>query len=184
MLGAGDDEVHLAVFKLLDGWVEDQLPIDASDASVGGGGQEGDVADGDGRAGGDAGENVRVVFAVEGQDVEMNLHLVHESLGEQRTKRAVDQTGGEDFLGGGPAFALHEPAGEFTGGGAALAVIHLEREKVDPLARLGANDGGENNRVSILDGDGTVGELGVGTGLDGERAPANLPFNSNGLHEK
>ncbi len=104
-------------------------------------GGEGDIADGQRRAGGDAREHVGIICAVKAQDVQVNLHLVHEAFGEQRAKRAVDQAGGEDFLGGGAAFAFHEPAGEFTGGGAALAVINLQGEKVDPFARGGANDG-------------------------------------------
>ena len=95
--------------------------------------------------GGDAGEDVRVVLAVEGEHVQVNLHLVHEPLGEQRAQRAVDQAGGEDFLGGRAAFALHEPAGELAGGGAALAVVDLEREEVDAFARVGADDRAEDD---------------------------------------
>ena len=121
--------------------------------------------------------------AVEGQDVQVNLHLVHEPLGEQRPQRAVDQAGGEDFLGGRAAFALHEPAGELAGGGAALAVVDLEREEVDPLARVGADDGAEDDGVAVLNGDGPVGQLGQRAGLDRERAPADLAFNLNGLHQ-
>ena len=37
-------------------------------------------------AGGDAGENIGVVLLIGGQDVEMNLHLVHEPLGEERAQ--------------------------------------------------------------------------------------------------
>ena len=44
-----------------------------------------------------------------------DLHFVAETLWEQRAQRAVDQAGGEDLLGGGPALALHEPAGELAG---------------------------------------------------------------------
>ena len=121
-------------------------PFDPADADVGDRREERDVADRDRRAGGDAGEDVRVVLAVEGQDVQVNLHLVHEALGEQRPQRPVDQAGGEDFLGGRPALALHEPAGELARGGAALAVVHLEREEVDPLAGVGADDRAEARR--------------------------------------
>ena len=145
MAGAGDDEIHLAVFELLDGGVQDELSLDAADADVGRGDDQGNVADGDGGAGGDAGEDVRIVFAVEGENVELNLNFIHEPLGEERTKRAVDEAGGEDFLVCGASFALHESAGEFSSGCAAFAVIDLKWEEIDSLAGLGAGDGSEND---------------------------------------
>src|SRR5439155_8550024 len=111
--------------------------------------------------------NVRVVFTVEGQDVQVNLHLVHEPLGKERTKRAVNQAGGEDFLGGRAALALHEPARELAGGGAALAVIHLEWEEIDPFARVGADDGTEHDALAVLHGHRPVGQLRVGPGFNG-----------------
>ena len=46
---------------------------------------------------------------------------------------------------GRAAFALHEPAGELAGGGAAFAVVDLEREEIDALAGLGADDGAEDD---------------------------------------
>ena len=152
VLGAGDDEVQVAVLELLDGRVEDELAVDPADADVGGRADERDVADGDGGRGGDAGEMSGSFSPSNGQDVQVDLHLVHEPLGEQRPQRAVDQAGGEDLLGGRPALALHEPAGELAGGGAALAVVDLEREEVDPLARVGADDGADDDRVAVLHG--------------------------------
>src|SRR6185437_16268757 len=92
--------------------------------------KERNITKGNRGAGGDARQHVRVILLVGRQHVQVNLHLVHEPLGEQRPQRTVDQAGGEDFLGGGAAFALHEPAGELAGGGAPLAIVHLEREKV------------------------------------------------------
>jgi hypothetical protein len=74
-------------------------------------GREGNVADGDGGAGGDAGEHVGIVLPIGGQDVQVNLHFVHESLGEQGAQRAVDQAGGEDFLGGGRPSRFMNPPG-------------------------------------------------------------------------
>ncbi len=186
VLGAGDDDVDVAVFELLDGGIDDQLAVDAPDAHVGDGGEEGDVADGDGAAGGDASEDVGIVLAVEGERVEVDLHLIHEALGEERAQGAIDQAGGEDFLVGGAAFALHEPAGELAGGGAALAVVDLERKEVDAFARVGADDGAEDDGLAVLDCDGAIGQLGERPGLDRERAreraPADLPFNFDCLH--
>ena len=70
-------------------------------------------------------------------------------LGNSGRSGPIDQAGGEDFLGGGAAFALHEPAGEFAGGGAALAVIDLEREEIDSFAGIGPDDRAENDGVAI-----------------------------------
>jgi len=91
--------------------IEDERPVDAADAHVGDGGEEGDVADGDGGAGGDAGEDVRVVRAVEGEHVEVDLHLIHEPLGEERPERPIDQAGGEDFLVVGRPSRFMNPPG-------------------------------------------------------------------------
>ena len=56
-------------------------------------------------------EDVGVVLLVGGEDRHEDLHLVLETLGEERPDRAVDQAAGEDFLVGGPALTLEEPAG-------------------------------------------------------------------------
>ena len=97
----------------------------------------------------------------------MHLHLVHEPLGEEGTKRAIDQARGEDFLGSRPALALHEAAGKLAGGGAALAVIDLEWEEIDPFARVGADDGTEHDALAVLHGHRPVGQLRVGPGFNG-----------------
>src|SRR5207237_246018 len=72
--------------------------------------------------------------------------------------------------------------GELAGGGAALAVVHLEGEEIDPFAGVGAGDGAEDDGVAVLDGDGACGELGEAAGLDREGAAADLALDSNGLH--
>ena len=48
---------------------------------------------------------------------------------------------GQDFLGGGPAFALDEAAGELAGGVGLLAVIDDEGEEIAALVGF-AFDGG------------------------------------------
>ena len=49
VLGAGDDQIEVGVFQLLDGRVEDEFSFDTSDADVRDGRDEGDVGNGDGR---------------------------------------------------------------------------------------------------------------------------------------
>ena len=49
---------------------------------------------------------------------------------EERPDGAVDEPRGENFLGGGPAFALDEAAGELAGGVGLFAVIDGEGEEV------------------------------------------------------
>src|SRR4029078_8225263 len=103
-----------------------------------------------GGPGGDAGEQVGFVLLVRRQQREVDLHLVHEPLGEQRPQRPVDEARGEDFLGAGPALALDDPAGELAGGGAALAVVDLDWEEVDALAPAAPHAAGDSDRGALL----------------------------------
>src|SRR6185312_2381690 len=105
-----------------------------------------------------------------------------ESLGKQRTKRPIDQAGGQDFLVGGAAFALHEPAGEFSRGCAALAIIDLEREEIDAFPRIGADHCAEHDGVAISNRHRAVGQLGQCACLQYEGSAADLALNLDGLH--
>lgn len=166
VLGSGDDEVEVGDFELVGGGEEDELAIDAADADVGSGVEEGDIADGDGGTGGDAGEDIGVVLLVGSQDVEVDLDLIHETFWEEGSEGAIDQSCGEDFLGGWAPFAFHETAGEFSSGGAAFAVVNLEGEEIDAFSRVGTDDGAEDDGVGVLDGNCAVGKLGECSGFN------------------
>ena len=61
-------------------------------------------------------EDVGVVLLVGGEDRHEDLHLVLETLGEERPDRAVDQAAGEDFLVGGRPSRLRNPPGILPAG--------------------------------------------------------------------
>ena len=81
-------------------------------------------------------------------DVDDDLHLVVEALGEERPHRPVDQARGQRLELARAAFALEEAAGDLAGGVGLLDVVDGQREEV--LARLGVlrgDDGGEDDGV-------------------------------------
>ena len=144
--------------------------------------KEGDIADGNRRACGDAGEDIRIVLLIGRENVEVNLHLIHESLGEQRPKRPIDQTRCENFLGSGAALALHEPAGELPGRRSPLAVINLKWKEIDPFAWICPNHRAKDDSVAVLHGDRTIRQLGESSSFNRESLSADLALNSNCLH--
>jgi len=58
------------------------------------------------------------------------LHLIHETVGEQRADGAVDQARGQGFLFAGPAFALEEAARDLAYGVGLLDVMHGQGKEV------------------------------------------------------
>ena len=75
---------------------------------------------------------------------------------------------GEDLLGGGPAFALDEAAGELAGGVGLLAVVDDEREEVAAVVGLAFDGGDQDHGVAVADDDGAVGLLGEFAGFEDE----------------
>ncbi len=85
------------------------------------------------RAGADHGQHVGIVLLVRGERAGHDLDFVEIRGGEERPDGAVDEAGGENFLGGGPAFPLDEPAGEFAGGVGLFPIIDGEGEEILPV---------------------------------------------------
>ena len=85
---------------------------------------------------------------------------------------------GEDFLGGGPALALDEAAGELAGGVGLLAVIDGEGEEIAALVGLALDGGHERHGVAVADHDGAVGLLGQLAGFEDEGLGAEGTFNT------
>ena len=95
-----------------------------------------------------------------------DLRLALESLREHGTHRSIDLAAGEDFALTHAAFALDEASGKTSAGVGVLAVIHGEREKIDPFTRLGIRgSGGKNNVVDEANNHRSVGLLGQLAGL-------------------
>ena len=88
--------------------------------------------------------------------------------GKERADRPIDEAGGQDFLGGGPAFALDEAAGELAGGVGLFAVIDDEREEIAAFVGLAFDGGHERHGVAVADHDGAMRLLGQLAGFDDE----------------
>ena len=111
--------------------VHDQLAVHAPDAHGADRAVKGNVGDRQGGGGGDHSEGIGKVVEIHGEGQGDHLNIVAHAIGEQRTKRAVDQAGGEDGFFGGPAAALDKAAGDFADGVLALFVVAGKGEEID-----------------------------------------------------
>ncbi len=148
---AGDDQIQVGVLELRTGRVDHELAIDTPHPHRGHRALERQRGNRQRGSGGRHRDHVRVDLGVRRQHAELDLHLVLETLGEQRTDRTVDHPHGQDFLAGRPAFALEEAAGELAGGGHFLAIVDLQWEEVDAFPRRSGQDRAEHDRLAIAD---------------------------------
>ena len=151
-----DDQVHLALFELLVGGVNDVVAVDVADPGCCNGSLEGGMAQGQGGRGAYDRDRVRVVVPVETQHAALDLDFVDEVVGEPRTDRPIYHPHGEDLFRGGSAFSLEEPAGYLPVGRSVLAIVHVQWEPADFPGRRGTEYGGQNHRVTVAYFDGTV----------------------------
>ncbi len=133
-------------------------------------------------AGADHAQHVGIVLIVERHGGGHHLHFVDVARWEKGADGTIDQAGGQDFLGGGPAFALDEAAGKLAGGIGFFAVIDDEGKEIAtgdgrPFAR-----GGKGPGIAEADDDGTVGLLGNFAGLKKQGLIAEGQFDTTGLH--
>jgi len=159
------DQVQAGLEHLFDGRVGDELAVDLGDTDGGDRAGPRDVGDGEGGAGAVDHRDVGFVLQVGRKELADDLDFIEEALGEERAAGAVAESGGEDFLFGGAAFALEVATRETAGGGVFLTVIDGEGEEI--LTGLhGGSDGGGDHDVGLADGDddGAVGKLGEGAG--------------------
>ena len=104
--GAGDGEVQVGEFELLEGGVQDPRPFDAADAYRGNRAVPGHFGQRQRRGRRGHAEHVGVVFLVGREHVDEDLHFVLEAFGEQWPHGAVDDARRGDLLVGGAAFPL------------------------------------------------------------------------------
>ncbi len=169
------DEIEVALGALSVSGVGHEGAVDTAHAHGAEGTVPRDVADGKGGAGAENREDVGVVFLIGAQEDGLDLDFVEPAFGKERPDRAVGEAAGEDFLFGGPAFALEVAAGELAGRRGALAVIDLERKEIlSFLGFDGADGGGNDDGFAELDGDGAVGLLGDPACFDGDLFVADL----------
>ena len=78
----------------------------------------------------------------------LDLDLFAVPFGKERADRPVDQAGGQDFLVGGPPFALDEAAGKLARGVGLFTVVDGEREEVEALPARGGHAGHQRHGVA------------------------------------
>ena len=91
--------------------------------------QERNVRHVQGGAGADHGQDVGVVLPVGRQDRGHDLHFAEVVGGEEGPNGPIDETTGQDFLGGRSAFALDEAARKLAGGVGLFAIIDAGGER-------------------------------------------------------
>ena len=148
-------------------WPSTRPEPDRADGAV-----EGHPGQHQGGRGADHRQHVRIIGAVGGDRARLDLHLVAIRIGEQRPDRPVDQPRRQDLLGGRPALALDEAAGELARGIGLLAVIDGQGEEIEALPAGRGDDGDQRHRVADSHDHGTAGLLGEMTGLDAQELAA------------
>ena len=114
-------------------------------------------------------EHVVRVDLVGAQHGDDNLRLVAITVGERRTKRAVDQTAREDRLLTRASFTTEERARDLAGCIRALFYVHREGEEVDAVAHaLGGVGGDEHRRLANAGDDGPLRLQGKFSGFEPE----------------
>jgi hypothetical protein len=89
-------------------------------------------------------------------------------LRKQRAQRAIGEASGEDGILGRAAFTAEERPGEATTGIHTLFIFHTEWEEVDAFTHTTHGGGGEDDAVTLPEGDRTTSLLGKATGLKDE----------------
>ena len=173
---AGHHEIDAGELELLEGGIQDPLPVHPAHPHRG----ERPVpryvrgAERDRRSHG--GKHVGVILLVSRQHRRKYLDLVLEALRKERPDAAIDQPAGEDLLVGRAPLPLEKPSRNLPRGIGLLAVLDREgkeRQRAD-VGRHG--DGGEHHRVAELHERRSGGLLGEAAGLDHEAASGELGF--------
>ena len=177
VLAAGDDEVELALFALLESGVDDVLAVNEADAYARDRLLERNLRERERGGGAGNREHVGVVLLIGRQHQRDDLRLVAPASREQRPRRPIDTAARQHLLVGRLAFALEEPAGDAAGRVGVFAVVDRQREEVDPLAGVrGAAGRHQHDGIAVPDDDGAVGLLGQLAGFEAEGLVADREF--------
>ena len=166
-----DHEVHVGLFELLEGGVDDIFAVDAGHAALRDRSFKGNVGAGECGGGGEAGEGVGHVHAVGREERDVHEHFCMIVGGEQGAQGAVDEARRKDFVVGGAALTLGETAGETAGGRILFFVVTLQRHEVRSgnCVLCTANSGQEHGVVHAQH-NGSIGLFGKLACLDADGA--------------
>ena len=175
--GAGDDQLELGVGHFVERRVENVFVVHEADARGADRALEGHARQRQRGGSRHHRHHVGIVLHVVRQHGDDHLGFIAPAVGEQRADRAVDQAGDQRLLFGRTAFALEIAAGNAARGIGLLLIVDGQRQEVDALARrLGGDDGGEHDGLTIGRHDGAVGLTGDLSGfkLEGTSTPVDL----------
>jgi hypothetical protein len=149
LLGAGHDEVEVALLYLGVRGVEDKVAVErAADAHGADRAVERQVGEGERRGGADHADGVVRGVLVGDEDGADDLYLVVVVLGEERPYGPVGEPGGQDGPVGRPALALEEAAGDLARRRHPLLYVHAQGRKVAPGRGLDERVAVESRTVS------------------------------------
>jgi len=169
LAAAGHDDVQACPRALGVGRIEEELLVHQCDAHRADRPLEGNLGERDSCRGPVDGEHVGIVVRVGREDEGDDLRLMVPAGGEERAHRPVDHPAGEHFLLARLPLALEEPARDPARGVRVLAVVHRQRQEVDPLPLGGrVARGDQDDRVAEPDHDRAVGLLGQLARLEGQ----------------
>ncbi len=158
VLGAGDDEIELALLHLVDGRVEHVFVVDEGDARAADRAHEGRAGERERGRRRHHRDDVGIVLLIVRQHGDDHLGVAAPAVGEQRTDRAVDQARGQRVLLGRTALALEVAAGNAAGRVVLLGVVDGQRQEVDAgLRLLGGDHGRDDGGLAVGGDDGAVG---------------------------
>ena len=175
--GAGNDQVQVALLELFHRRKGNELALDTGQSHGPDRPLEGRPGQKQRRRGADDRGHVGVVLPVGRDRPGLDLHLFVIPFRKEGADRPVDESGGEDLLGGWPALTLDEAAGKLARGIGFFSVIDGEGEEVEPFATRRRHGGDQRHGVADPHDHGTAGLLGQEPGLQADHLLTDGPFN-------
>ena len=183
VLGACKVEMDGALCALRGIGIDDVLAVHKSHDDGTGGSHPGDIGNGERDGGADHGKGLGCDVRLHGERGRHDDDVVEQSLGEQGTKRAVDEARREDRLVARSALPSFEAAGNLADGVHLLFIVHLKGEEVDAVARrLGHAHRHHDGGLAAAHHARAVRLFGVLARFDGHRAGANVQLKLLVIH--
>ena len=156
-----NDQIHIGRFQLRCGRIQHVLTINVANTSSADGAIEWNTGNRQSCRCANHGGDIGINFRINRQSMNDDLDIVVEPFREQRTQRAIDQTGCQGFFFGRLAFAFEKTTRNATGCIGFFNIINSKREKIlTGLGLLGRNNGRQHNSVVNRDNYSTTGLTG------------------------
>ena len=177
VLRTGKAEGEAALFALSVVGIDDILAVHHADLHGAGRTGPGDVGNAQRDRAAEHRERFGRDVRVDGERGRDDHDVVEQALREERTDRAVDETGGEDPLIARTPFALFEAARDLADRVHLLFEVDLQREEIHPVARLiGHGYVDHDHRVAAAHHARAVRLLGVLARFDDDLSAADFRF--------